>query len=219
MVIAMKMYVEHPDLPLVPTIRALPEVELGVFSNAATDPEHDVYTFWIEASDFDAVEQALSEDHTVADYSVILEAGKRKTCSIEYSDDVTLITPGVVEVGGLTLEARSYTNGWLIHLQLQDHDDVFSLNEYAEEHGIHLDLLELTQNDERDELQGYGLTESQREALVSAYVQGYYDYPRNTMLEELASTLDISSTAVSGRLRRGSARLIKEVLVESENGD
>jgi len=219
MVIAMKMYVEHPDLPLVPTIRTLPGVELGVFSNAATDPEHDVYLFWIETPDFDAVEQALREDHTVADYSLILETGNRRTCSIEYSDDVTLITPEIVEVGGLTLEARSYTNGWLIHLQLQDHDDVFALKEYAEEHGIHLDLLELHQNDERDDLHGYGLTESQREALVSAYVQGYYDTPRDTMLEDLASMLDISSTAVSGRLRRGSARLIEEVLVENEPED
>lgn len=214
MVIATKLYVEHPDLPLTPTIRALPDVDLGVFSDAGTDPEHDVYIFWIEAPDFDAVEGALAEDHTVADFSVILESESRWTYRIEYSDDSMPITPAIVETGGLTVEARSYSNGWMLHLQLRDHDALFSLNEYAKENDVHLDILELHQTEGRDELLEFGLTESQREALVTAFVQGYYDKPRNASLEELASTLGISSTAASGRLRRGSAQLIEEILLD-----
>lgn len=216
MVIALKLYAEHPDLPLTPTIRALKDVEIGVFSDAGTDPDHDVYIFWIEAPEFDAVGRALDDDLTVADHSVLVKSGSRWTYRIEYSDDVTVITPGIVEAGGLTVEARSYSNGWLIHLQLQDHDALFSLNEYAKEHDIHLDVLELHQNDEREETREYGLTESQRDGLVTAYVHGYYDNPRQTSLEELASTLGISSTSVSGRLRRGSARLIEAVLVDDD---
>lgn len=219
MVIATKLYVEHPDLPLAPTIRALKDVELGVFSDAGTDPEHDVYIFWIEAPDFEAVERALEDDHTVSDFSVIVESEDRRTCRVEYSDDATLVTPKIVDVGGLTVEARSYSNGWLIDLELQDHDALFSLNEYAKDRDIHLDIIELHQNDGRDELQEFGLTELQREALVTAFVQGFYDKPRSTSLEELATTLGISSTATSGRLRRGSARLVEEVLLDDDDED
>jgi len=214
MVIATKLYVEHPDLPLTPTIRSSPDVELGVFSDAGTDPENDVYIFWIEAPDYDAVERSLAADHTVDSYSVLVEGDRRWTVRVEYSDEVTLITPEIVDVGGLTVESRSYSNGWMIHLQLRDHDALFALNEYAKENDIHLDILELHQGEEPEDPREFGLTEAQREALVSAYVQGYYDVPRSTSLEELASTLDISLTAVSGRLRRGSARLVEDILVE-----
>jgi predicted DNA binding protein len=216
MVIALKVYVEHDDLPLTPTIRSLSDVELGVFSDAGTDPEHDVYIFWIEAPDFGAVERSLAGDHTIADYTVIVESEDRWTCRMEYTDDVTLITPAILESGGLTVQSRSYSNGWMIHLQLRDHDALFELNEYAKSEGIHLDILELHQDEGHDEDDRFGLTEAQRTALVTAFVQGYFDDPRNASLEELASTLDISTTAVSGRLRRASARLIEDVLMEED---
>lgn len=217
MVITAKLYVEHPDLPLTPTIRDLREVEFGVFSDAGTDPEHDVYIFWIEAPDFDAVERALAEDHTVEECHVIVESRDRRTCRMEYTDEATLITPAIVEIGGLTVEARSYSNGWMIHLQLRDHDALFALNEYAKENDIHLDILELHQGEGRADLHEFGLTEAQRDALVTAFVQGYYDKPRTASLDDIASTLDISSTSASGRLRRGSDRLIGEVLMDEDD--
>lgn len=217
MVITAKLYVEHPDLPLTPTIRDLREVEFGVFSDAGTDPEHDVYIFWIEAPDFDAVERALAEDHTVEECHVIVESRDRRTCRMEYTDEATLITPAIVEIGGLTVEARSYSNGWMIHLQLRDHDALFALNEYAKENDIHLDILELHQGEGRADLHEFGLTDAQRDALVTAFVQGYYDKPRTASLDDIASTLDISSTSASGRLRRGSDRLIGEVLMDEDD--
>jgi predicted DNA binding protein len=217
MVIATKLYVAHPDLPLTPTIRSNPDVELGVFSEAGTDPEHDAYIFWFEQPDTDTLRRSLEEDHTVDSFSVIVEDEQRLTVLIEYTDEVMLVTPVIVDLGGLTVESRSYSNGWMIHVQLHDHQALFALNEYAKENDIHLDILELHQNEERDERSEFGLTEAQREALVSAYVQGYYDVPRRTTLKELASTLDISLTAVSGRLRRGSARLIEDVVIEDSD--
>jgi len=212
MVLATELYVEHRDLALSPTIRSLDDVELGVFTDAGTDPENDVYIFWFEAPDLGIVQRALAEDHTVADFSVLADAESPYTCQIEYSDDTTLITPAIVENGGLTVEARSYSNGWLLTLQLRDHDALFALKEYADEHDIHMDIMELHHGSGTDDDREYGLTDAQREALVAAFEQGYYDKPRNASLDELAETLDISTTAVSGRLRRGSAQLIESVL-------
>lgn len=214
MVIATKLYLEHPNLPLTPTIRSDLELELGVFSEAGTDPEHDAYIFWIEAPDTDAMRRSLEADHTVDSFSVIVESDQRCTVLVEYDEDVKLVTPVIVDLGGLTVEARSYSNGWMIHVQLHDHEALFALNEYARENDIHLDILELHRNEGLDEDDEFGLTEAQREALISAYVQGYYEVPRRTTLEELASSLDISVTAASGRIRRGSSRLIEETVIE-----
>jgi predicted DNA binding protein len=211
-VISTEVYVEHEDLALADTIGAVPESEIGVVSDAGTDPRHDVHFFWIEASDFEAVEEALAEDHTVAEFSAVVDEGDRRTYRIEYSDGAKLISPAITERGGLTLESRSHSNGWVLSLQLQDHEALHALDEYATEEEIRLDILELQQDVGPEDRSEFGLTESQVEALVCAYVHGYYDEPREISLEGIGSILGISETAVSGRLRRGSARLIEAVL-------
>lgn len=210
--ISTRVYVEHPDLALTDTIRSLSDGEISVISDVGTDPQHDVYFFRITATDFDDVESALAADHTVDDFSVVFEIGGQRTYRIEYSDDAKLITPAITERGGLTLETTSYLNGWMLQLQLEDHDALYDLDEYARAEGIRFDVLELKQHDELDDRFDFGLTDSQAEALIAAYRHGYYDEPRDASLEELASLLDLSRTATSGRLRRGSATLVEKIL-------
>ena len=216
MVLETKVYVEHTDLALTHTIRSLNEIEVGVISDAGTDPEHDVYFFWVETDDFELLNATLDEDHTVDSYTPVVDSGPRRTYRVEYSDEATLITPGIVDAGGLTLESRSYLNGWQLHLEFPDHDALLALNDYANEEGIQLEILELQHRDSPVEDSPHELTESQRAALVGAFVQGYYDDPRTVTQEELASILGISSSALSGRLRRGSARLIEAFLLEDD---
>jgi predicted DNA binding protein len=217
--ISATVYAQHPDLALSHTIQSLSAAdgETEVVSDAGTDPEHDVYYFWIEAPDFDAVEETLVEDHTVANFSVITGAENKRTYRIEYSDEAKLITPTVTDIGGITRESRSYSNGWKLHLQFRNHDGLSALYEYASEEDIRLELIELRQQEENDASVDFGLTESQQEALMAAFMQGYYDEPREASLEELASFLGISQTAVSGRLKRGSARLIEKILINDSD--
>lgn len=217
MTISTRIYAEHPALALAHTIRSLPNVTVGVLSDAGTDPIHEGYVFWIEAHDFDAVEEALSEDPTVADYSTVDEANERRTYRITYSDEAKLLTPTILEMGGLTQEARSHSNGWMLRLQLQTHDTLVDLYNYAEEHGIHLEILDLHQDPNVTNHSNYGLTDCQAETLVTAYEHGYYDEPRELSLEELASILGVSTRAVSGRLRRGSARLVEAALIDDDS--
>ncbi len=216
MTISTRIYAEHPGLALTHTIRSLPEITVGVGSDAGTDPVHDGHIFWIEADAFDVVEETLAADPTVADVSTVADAGDRRTYRITYSDEATLLTPTILDMGGLTQEARSHADGWMLKLQLQDHDALVALDDFADEHGIHLEILDLEQDPTVTSRLNYGLTDRQTEALVAAYAHGYYDDPRETTLEGLASALGVSNTAVSGRLRRGSARLVEEVLIEDD---
>ncbi|RQG97283.1 helix-turn-helix domain-containing protein [Natrarchaeobius chitinivorans] len=215
--ISTHVYAEHPDLALTDTIRSLSDGEITVISEAGTDPHHDVYFFRIEATAFDDVESALEADHTVADFSPVIEMGGSRTYRILYSNDAKLITPEIADRGGLTLGSKSYLNGWLLQLQLEGHDVLYELGEYARSEGIRLDVLKLKQEDEFDERTGFGLTPSQTDALVAAYRHGYYDEPREITLEELTSVLGVSRTAVSGRLRRGSVRLVEECLIDGRD--
>ncbi|ARS91206.1 helix-turn-helix domain-containing protein [Natrarchaeobaculum aegyptiacum] len=217
--ISTRIYVEHPDLALTETIRSLSDAEISVVSEVGTDPNRSVYFFRIEAPEFDTVDAALEADHTVADFSVVLEMASQRTYRIEYSEDAKLITPTITDRGGLTLETTSYLNGWMLQLQLEGHEDLYELDERAREDGVHLEVLELTQNGTLDDQLDFGLTPSQTETLTAAYRHGYFDEPRESSVEELAELFDLSTTAVSGRLRRGSANLIEEFLLDDDNVD
>lgn len=216
MVLETKVYVEHPNLALAHTIRSRNDIEVGVISDAGTDPEHDAYFFWIEADDFEMVDATLQADHTVDGFTPVVDSGRRRTYRVEYSAEAELITPGIVDAGGLTLESRSYLTGWKLHLEFPDHEALLALNEYATEQDIQLEILELQHRDAPIEDAAHELTEAQRAALVGAFVHGYYDDPRTVTQEDLASILGISSSALSGRLRRGSARLIEAFLLEDD---
>lgn len=214
MVITTRVYVEHPDLALAHTIQTCKGVDIGVVSDAGTDPQHDVYTFWIETSDFAAVEATIEEDHTVASFEAIVETEGRRTYQIEYSEEALLISPLVGEVGGLVRNTESRSRGWELELELDDHESLYRLHERARERDIRLEVLDVLQTEDTGGDTEFGLTETQIEALVAAYVHGFYDEPREISLEGLAEILGVSPTAVSGRLRRGSARLVEEILMD-----
>ena len=56
------------------------------------------------------------------------------------------------------------------------------------------------------------MTAAQREALLTAYEEGYFEEPRKTSQQEVVDRLGISSTAAGGRIRRGMSKLIETSL-------
>lgn len=216
MALSTTVHVEHPDVPLVSTIRALPDADVGVVSTAGTDPDHDVHCFWVETDDFEAFEATLASDHTVESFSALAGGDGRRTYHIGYSDEATLVTPVVTDAGGLVLDSRSSATGWELTLQLQDRGALDALDEFTDREGVRLEVREIRETDENGIDTDFGLTEAQIEGLVNAYRNGHYDEPRQASLADLSELLGISETAVSGRIRRGSAALIEETLVDED---
>ena len=56
------------------------------------------------------------------------------------------------------------------------------------------------------------LTDRQREVLRSAYLAGYYEWPRDTTAEQLADTLEIASSTLHQHLRRAERNLLEKIL-------
>ncbi|MFB6179103.1 MAG: helix-turn-helix domain-containing protein [Halorientalis sp.] len=56
------------------------------------------------------------------------------------------------------------------------------------------------------------LTDRQREILVTAITQGYYDVPRNATYEDIATEMDLAPVTVGEHLRKIESRVLKEIV-------
>ncbi|WP_222914351.1 helix-turn-helix domain-containing protein [Natrinema sp. SYSU A 869] len=214
MSITAKAYIEHEDLALVPTLCDLDGVNIRVIHQATTDPTSSTFPFVIEYDDLEELEETLNRDHTVTKYERIDSNNGTNIYQIQHTDTAKLISPAVTQVNGFLLQSETKDKGWLIQAQLLSRDALNSVWEYARENDINFRLLELYEKRKGGSDSSFGLTEEQQKALEIAYEKGYFSEPREMSLEDVANEVGISSTAMSGRLRRGMRNLLSSTLVE-----
>jgi len=102
--------------------------------------------------------------------------------------------------------------GWSFEVRGEDHDAVSEFQTRCDAWDIPISI---TAVHALQPVQGnnHELTQTQREALGLAYERGYFDSPRQTSLDEIATELGITQQSLSSRLRRGHRRLIAENLI------
>jgi predicted DNA binding protein len=116
-----------------------------------------------------------------------------------------------VGVSGL-LEGIGTSEGWKFEVRAEDRDSIGEFRKACQDHDIPIEITAVhallpVPDDAHD------LTDAQQEALLLAYERGYFDSPRSTSLEEIATELGITQQSLSSRLRRGHRRLIGGTLV------
>lgn len=211
--------VKHPDLVLTRTLAALPEVEV-VHQSHQTAAETMYAFYFVSGPALDDFEDRAKRDPTVADPVLIDDLGGRRLYRIVLSPDALLLGPTLASLGIAVVDARASSGVWRLKLHVPDRERLAGFNDHCVDQDVSLRVTRLS----RAESSGGDrtvplLTEAQREALLTALRNGYYEEPRETDLEELSRELGISSTAVGGRLRRGTATLIQSLLLEDENGE
>ncbi|WP_411964814.1 helix-turn-helix domain-containing protein [Haloferax sp. YSMS24] len=105
---------------------------------------------------------------------------------------------------------RESFHTWRLLIRTEENVDTFF--EAVDDHlrdsvTLHLDRLCEADSWDIDSLSAVSVPEPQREALQVAVERGYYETPRQTTIEELASELDVPSSTLSYRLRRAEAEL------------
>lgn len=219
MSITVKSYIEHDKLALTPTLRSAADINIEVITQANTDPDSNVFPFLIEYDDRDELEAFLEEDPTVDNYELVDASDGTYIYYIDHTDEAKLLSPVVTSVNGFMLRAETKCRGWFIQLQLPDRDALTTIWEYTEDCGMDFDIVEVYGNAEAATDISFGLTEEQIEALITAYKCGYFSEPRKMALSDVADEVGVSSTAMSGRLRRGMRNLVSAALMEDEDID
>lgn len=217
MAITVKAYAEHDRLALVPTLRRADDLQITVLTQANTDPGSHLFPFWFEYEDVDELEGFLEEDPTVDDYDLVDEGEDTHIYYIEHAERTKLLSPVVTQVNGFMSWAETKRRGWFLHLQLPDREALTTIWEYAEEYGVSFEIVEVYGRPRNETNVAYGLTEQQVEALTVAYECGYFSEPREMALSDIADEIGLSSTAMSGRLRRGMRNLIAAALLDGED--
>jgi predicted DNA binding protein len=193
---------------------ALDNVKLRVIPQVNTDPSTNVFPYLIEYEDLQELEETLNADLTVENYELVSKDDGTGIYYLEYSDETKLISEIVTSVNGFMTEAKTKNPGWLVKLQLPDREALNTVWEYAEEEGIHIEIIGIYDSSGSDAETSYGLTSEQEEALIVAFESGYFSEPRDKGLSEIADEVDLSSTAMSGRLRRGMRNLVAAALTD-----
>lgn len=197
------------QLMLARTIETLSDVRIEpIYHVAASDLVPSLF-YAVRAENFDAFERVLEDDPTVTDATLVEAGDERRIYRVRPSSRRLLVVPRLVELGAAFLDAHSRDAGWLLRARFPDRDALVAFKGYCDEVGVGFSLNELYAADSAPGEGERVLTPAQREALVTAYERGYFEEPRRVSLDDLGEELGISSTAVSGRIRRATAKLVE----------
>lgn len=191
----------------------VPGVELDLEREFGTESSPLVVFLWAGASaaELDRFERALGTDPTVTDVERLSGDAEQRLFRMHLTEEVpVLTTPVWVELGAARLAMQYIDGHWRARMRFPDRESLSAFRDFCETEGLGFRLHRLCDAEGREGSVADGLTDCQREALRLAVDQGYFDLPRRTSLAELAAELEISDQAVSERLRRGCARLIRQ---------
>ncbi|MFC6887733.1 helix-turn-helix domain-containing protein [Halorubrum trueperi] len=217
MSVTAKIHIGHERLALVPTLKALDEITIRVVSQGTTAPGATDFPFLIEYKDRTEVESRLEGDPTVERYELVDWTDETGIYYISHTPETLLISTVVTEVNGFLVHTETKGSGWLVRLLLPDRKSLNTIWEYAMENDMTFKIIEIYGSEDAGTETSYGLTDEQTAALKTAYEEGYFGEPRKTSLDGVADEMGLSSTAMSGRLRRGMRNLVAATIVDLDD--
>lgn len=208
--------VEHPDIALTSTVAHDDSATIRPVREAGTDPERRQYLFSVRSADFDRFEAGLDADPTVEDYERLILMEAEAIYAFTYAPTAIVFSTEVTRSNGIVLDNENVGTAWVFKTWFPDRASVQRLWDDAREEGITIDLDRINEHGSIVSGGSYGLTTTQREAILVALEAGYFDEPRGATLGEVAEQLDISQPAASGLLRRGIKRLVRSTVAETD---
>lgn len=198
-------------------LQTVPDMVLQMEDIRSLPDEPWRFIYWASGGDFETYEDALSTDPSITAYTRLSELPDRRLYRVTLSDEGqhhTLQSVAVEEdivAEGITMTAESVG----VLARFPSRQALFVFRDACREQNRDFELLSLyeeTPESDGDWSNRYGITDGQREALLSALEQGYFNVLRKTTMEHIADSLEISTSALSSRLRRGQQVLLRHTL-------
>lgn len=200
-------------LPFGETLRENPDVDVEIERIVPTD-ESALPFFWVRGPHPERFVEDAADEPEITDIRLLDDVDAGALFRAEWSPDASIIG-GIRELDGTLLESTGTADGWRFKVRAQDREAFVEFQRIFRERDLSIRLERLYNLSELVEGEHRELTEEQRETLILAYHEGYFDEPRGITQEELGERLDVSYRAVSDRLRRGTGALVASTLLPS----
>ena len=193
------------------TVETLPNTRVEI-ERVVADEEHVTPYFWATGDAFDRFEEVMGSDPSIEDVAVLEKHSDKRFYRASWRQDSEGIVHAISETTATILAASTEGTEWNVEMLFPNEETLSTFHDFCAAYGLSFELRRLYESRHPEALGKYNVTEKQREALVAALEAGYFSVPREVTLEELADRLDISSNALSTRLRRGHANLLTNTL-------
>ena len=203
------------QFPLGRILQSYPDVEIELERIVPTN-EAIIPLFWVESENEAAVEETLRADPLVEAVTPLTRTSDRTLYSVNWSPDVDALVRTLVTVGVDVLSADGTADHWAFRIQFRKRADLKRFRRACRERGIDVELLELY-NPLMPPEKG-PLTAEQKDALATAYENGYWDVPRGMTQQELAEFVGVDGSVLSRRLREGVKLAVGTVLYGPSGG-
>ncbi|MDQ2052429.1 helix-turn-helix domain-containing protein [Natronolimnohabitans sp. A-GB9] len=204
--------------PLTRTLSECPDAVVEIERIVVSEGVFSPY-FWVDSPRLDAFEATADTDPSLEELERIDTFDDERLYRARWTDRVEKTVHGFVEPGIVILEASGDGTGWELRIRFDGQEQLTTFQSFCEDHDIQFVLQRLYRESQSMTAGQYGLSDKQREALVAAWNAGYFETPRQTTLEEVAESLDITHQSLSQRLRRAHDGLIANTLVVTPPSD
>lgn len=203
-------------VPLGAVFEQQPDVRIELEEVIPADDAAIPY-FWVYDADTEALVDLVERDPEVETLTILSERRAATLVEAEWTPDAAVIS-GIRVLDPTIMEGTGTVDGWQFQVRAADRESLIEFQRIFSEEGIDVEL---------DRIYGFAkgpesdraLTGAQRETLLAAYRDGYYDDPRRSTQRDLAEQFDISQRAVSNRLRRGTKNLVASSLTDAPDPD
>lgn len=199
------------EFPLGTLFTHLPEVTVQLEPLVAHADGTAPY-FWVRGAGPDAVTSPLAEHPGLGDVRRVDSVGDDHLMRCRWVADHDGLLAALGDADVVLCSAVGTSDEWTFEVRGESRDAVGAFRQSCHDRDVPVVLRALRGIESPDA--GDGLTDKQREALVVAYDRGYFASPREATLADVAREFDISQQALASRLRRGTRRLVEQVLVD-----
>ncbi|MFH5802039.1 helix-turn-helix domain-containing protein [Haladaptatus sp. CMAA 1911] len=171
-------------------------------------PTEDGLTFLVatETADIADFVQYFADRPEVISYEIL--DIEHQGGVIEFTVPEPALHRAILSSGNLPTYPLVVRNGWVISEIITSHDRLSELKQAFEQADLPYEITSLTQSLEPTAL----LTDKQRQFVVAAIAQGYYEQPRRCSLTDLAESMDVSKSTASRILHRAEGKIISQFI-------
>ncbi|WP_135304921.1 helix-turn-helix domain-containing protein [Haloarcula amylovorans] len=200
------------QLALSETFTSLPDVKIEAERIVKGDESTAIPLLWVRNVNPAEFEAACETDPTIDEIELLADFDDEFLYRMQWFDRVGLLFQMLTNSKACLLDAVGENGTWSLRLMYPSREHLTETKTFCSEHELSFTINAIRKMG--GEPSGrYGLTAAQYNALTAAVTAGYFDVPRDVMLDELADKMNISHQALSERFRRGIHALVEETLL------